>query len=226
MYHIRTTKTGSKAKAVQIVSYQNRKMQVHAHIGSAHDDNQYKYLQEKAQLWINTHSEQKTIFDFLPNETFKKISSIEKCKYLGVDHSFAHEVFKKILAKFKFTSYGNSFLEDLIIIRIIEPASKLYSLKLLEKYFGVKHRRQRYYEELNEMLKLKNSVEKLVTQVAQKEFGFDFTLVFYDVTTLYFESFDSDDLRKTGFSKDGKSNQPQIVIGLVVNNIGFPVASY
>jgi transposase len=60
--------------------------------------------------------------------------------------------------------------------------------------------------------------------VAKEEFGFDFSLVFYDVTTLYYESFEADDLRKPGFSKDNKSQQPQIVLGLVVNADGFPVS--
>jgi len=49
-------------------------------------------------------------------------------------------------------------------------------------------------------------------------------LVFYDVTTLYYESFVSDELRKPGFSKDNKSQQPQIVLGLVVTAEGFPVS--
>ena len=49
-------------------------------------------------------------------------------------------------------------------------------------------------------------------------------MVFYDVTTLYFETFDEDDLRKNGFSKDSKSQQPQILIGLIVSKLGFPIA--
>jgi transposase len=60
--------------------------------------------------------------------------------------------------------------------------------------------------------------------VAQTEFGFDFSFVLYDVTTLYFETFKSDDLRKPGFSKDNKSQQPQIVVGLMVTPQGFPVS--
>ncbi len=49
------------------------------------------------------------------------------------------------------------------------------------------------------------------------------SVVFYDVTTLYFESADEDDLRKTGFSKDGKHQQPQIIIGLIVSRQGYPL---
>ena len=46
------------------------------------------------------------------------------------------------------------------------------------------------------------------------------------MTTLYFESFKEDDgnIRKPGFSKDNKPNQPQIVIGLIVTKEGFPVS--
>ena len=50
------------------------------------------------------------------------------------------------------------------------------------------------------------------------------SVVFYDVTTLYFEASDEDDLRKTGFSKDGKHRNPQIVLGLLVSLEGYPLA--
>jgi transposase len=44
------------------------------------------------------------------------------------------------------------------------------------------------------------------------------------VTTLYFEIDDEDDLRKTGFSKEGKHQNPQIVLGLLVSMEGYPLA--
>jgi transposase len=50
------------------------------------------------------------------------------------------------------------------------------------------------------------------------------SLVFYDVTTLYFEIEKEDDLRKTGFSKEGRHQQPQIVLGLLVSTGGYPLA--
>ena len=60
--------------------------------------------------------------------------------------------------------------------------------------------------------------------IAKKNFGFNFSLVFYDLTTLYFESFETDELRKIGFSKDNKASNPQIMIGLLVNDLGFPIS--
>ena len=51
-------------------------------------------------------------------------------------------------------------------------------------------------------------------------------LVFYDVTTLYFESAPdpSDELRQDGFSKDGKTAESQIVLGLLVSEGGYPLS--
>ena len=51
-----------------------------------------------------------------------------------------------------------------------------------------------------------------------------FYYVLYDVTTLYFESFKPDEFKIQGFSKDNKSQQPQIVIGLLVTQTGFPLS--
>src|SRR5690606_24324912 len=50
------------------------------------------------------------------------------------------------------------------------------------------------------------------------------SVVFYDVTTIYFESESEDDLRKTGFSKEGKHQHPQLVLGLLVSRGGYPLA--
>ncbi len=118
----------------------------------------------------------------------------------------------------------SNFLRDLVTIRILEPASKLHSIELLNDYFAIHHRRQSYYKEAPQWLHLKDIVQDTVQSFAQKAYSFDYTLLFYDVTTLYFESFEGDDLRKTGFSKDSKSQQPQILVGLKVNKDGLPIA--
>jgi len=48
--------------------------------------------------------------------------------------------------------------------------------------------------------------------------------MFYDVTTIYFETDREDDLRKSGFSKDGKHSNPQIILGILVSLGGYPLA--
>lgn len=67
-------------------------------------------------------------------------------------------------------------------------------------------------------------MENISRSFAKEKYSFNFDLLFYDVTTLYFETFEEDDLRKNGFSKDSKSQQPQILVALMVTKEGFPIA--
>jgi len=99
-------------------------------------------------------------------------------------------------------------------MRIVEPASKLRSIELMDSYFGVKHRRQSFYKSARNWLVLKNETETIVTDFARLHYAFNFELVFYEVTTLYFETFQEDELRKNGFSKDSKFQQPQVLVAL------------
>lgn len=84
--------------------------------------------------------------------------------------------------KLGYTCFRNKLLNDLVTIHIIEPASQLRSLELLETYFNIKHRRQTLYDLLPTILELKNKIEALTINFAVKEFDFDFAIVFYDVT--------------------------------------------
>jgi transposase len=221
MYHIRTTKTSSGATAIQIVRYKNRRRIIVLHIGSAHTDSEVLILKQTAAVWIEKKIRQ---LNLLPHKPATSLIPIDKCIFLGVRYSFIYEILSELFDKFHYDLFSSQLLSDLALIRIIEPASKLHSLELLEEYFGIQHSRYELYRQISLMIDLKDQVEVKVTAIAKKHFSFDFSLVFYDVTTLYFEAFGEDELRKPGFSKDGKSAQPQILIGLVVTKEGFPVA--
>ena len=97
-------------------------------------------------------------------------------------------------------------------------------MELLKEYFGIKHRRQSYYQTAPQWLSLKSKAEAISLQFAREHYAFNFDILFYDVTTLYFETFEEDELRKNGFSKDSKSQQPQILVALMVTREGFPIA--
>ena len=130
-----------------------------------------------------------------------------QCEYHGFYYTFLYEILYAIQRRLGYTEVADDMLNDLAIMRILEPASKLRSIELMESYFGIHHRRQRYYESARRWIELKEAVEKQTLRFAREEYSFDFSLLFYDVTTLYFETFESDELRKTGFSKDNKSQQ-------------------
>lgn len=223
MYRIRTTQTTSGATAVQVVTYEARKVSVKKHIGSAHTPEELTALKEAAVTWIAATNGQSSLFPET-SAGCSPLATLDRCHFVGVRYAFAYDVLRRILAHFQFTRFGSPILTDLALIRIVEPASKLRSVELLERYFGVRHPPRAVYRALPEFVLLKEKVEACATRIAQKELNFDFSFVFYDVTTLYFESFEPDQLRKNGFSKDNKAQQPQILIGLVVNREGFPIA--
>ena len=219
MYHVRRVTTASGATAIQVVEYVKRVAKVRVHIGSAHSDNEMQSLVQTANQWIERKSGHASLF-----HAAKTHSPLDAYRYAGIRHTFTHEVLRGILARFGFTALGNTLLHDLIIIRVVEPASKLRSITLIKRYFGITHRRRFFYESLKTYLPLKGAAESCTVEMAKEEFAFDFSIVFYDVTTLYFETFDSDVLRKPGFSKDNKPQQPQIMLAVVVTKEGFPIA--
>lgn len=70
---------------------------------------------------------------------------------------------------------------------------------------------------------LKRQVEQIAFDYTKSVLAGKISVVFYDMTTLYFESSDEDDLRISGFSKDGKAQNPQILLGLLVASNGYPI---
>ena len=69
----------------------------------------------------------------------------------------------------------------------------------------------------------KTLVEDIAYSYTKKMVGDGISVCFYDMTTLYFEAAEEDDLRKCGFSKDGKHSCPQIFLGLLVASGGNPI---
>lgn len=69
----------------------------------------------------------------------------------------------------------------------------------------------------------KTRIENIAYSHTKKMAGDNISVCFYDMTTLYFESAEEDDLRRCGFSKDGKHSCPQIFLGLLVASGGNPI---
>lgn len=221
MLRIRIVRTASDAKAVQIVYYENRKTKIFKHLGSARSDKQVEELKLIAQDIIENTSPLLPLYD---KPKFENLLSLDRCDFIGTQYGFFHEVISGLMVRIGLDKIRKALLLDLVIIRILEPASKLRSIGLLEQYFGIRHRRQSFYESAPKWIKLKERTESIVVDFARKHYAFNFDLLFYDVTTLYFETFTEDELRKNGFSKDNKSQQPQILVALMVTKEGFPIS--
>lgn len=217
---IRVVKTASKAQAVQVVRYQNNKRIIMKHIGSAHNVVELEELLFSAEEWMKDYSKQLSIF---PDENPNQLLHLNHCSFVGVQYRYFYEQIQFIQGKLGLDSLP-PLLNDLVCMRIFQPASKLRSIELMEQFFGISHSRKSYYKIAPQCLKLKQTVEDKVVDFAKEHYLFDFDIVFYDVTTLYFETFEEDELRKNGFSKDNKSEQPQILVALMVTKEGFPIA--
>lgn len=228
MYKVRTTKTGSGNIAVQVVYRHNQKTKIVKHIGTVHSDKELDTLFDLADQYILSCSPMRPLFP----EVFKKdaksdhVVSINKLSFTKTYHHFAHEFLSLFYEKNGFSVLQNDLLRDLAFMRIIEPSSKLHAVELFNKYFGATYTQNILYKNLPSIRLLKEESEKIAVSYAKEYLEFDFSMVFYDVTTLYFETFkeDTDNFRKPGFSKDNKPQQPQVVIGLVVNQDGYPIA--
>jgi transposase len=190
-------------------------------LGSASTLDELNHLKHLAEQSIVDYSNQASLF---PSSNSGAYSYLEQYECVGFYYRFYYDTIQRLITQLGIEELTSSLFKDLIIIRILEPASKLRSIELIETYFGIKHRRQNYYKEAPKWNSLKDHAIAKVNDFAKREYGFDYSLLFYDVTTLYFESFEDDELRKTGFSKDSKSQQPQIVVGLMVSKDGFPIA--
>jgi hypothetical protein len=218
MYSVRKVKTKSGSIAVQIVRYVGHRSIVSKHIGSAKDQIEEAVLRQRALEWIDEQTAQLSLF---PAQK-QKLLVVDRGECIGVTHHFAFRFFMGCFDECGL-SHLPRLLLDLAIMRLIEPASKLRSVELLGYYFGIKYS-QRIYRNIPKLSAYKSDIEQCAYRVAQQKFNEPFYFVLYDVTTLYFESFKADEFKIQGFSKDNKSQQPQIVIGLLVTQSGFPLS--
>lgn len=220
MLRIRTIKTGSGARAVQVIYYLNRKRVIYKHIGSAKTDSELETMLVVAQDFIDNYA---PTLPFEIETKYDNLLYLDKADFLGVYYTYLYEILSAIIKKVGLSGINKQFLLDLVIMRILDPSSKLRSIELLETCFGIKHSRKSFYKSARNWLSLKEEVEQIVIKFLKENHDFNFELLFYDVTTLYFETFDADEFRKQGFSKDNKSLQPQILVALMVTPEGFPV---
>jgi transposase len=110
------------------------------------------------------------------------------------------------------------------LCRLVYPGSKLKTVEYFKRHLNLDVSVYSIYRFLDELhSNLKPRVEEITFEYTRKILGGRIGVVFYDMTTLYFEASEEDDFRITGFSKDGKHQQPQIIIGLLVGSYGYPI---
>jgi transposase len=169
--------------------------------------------QEKSQLALDFSNEEQKWFE-------QNFRSIKRIRLLGPELLLG-----KLYDEIGFNKIQEDLFRHLVISRIINPGSKLQTSRYLMSYFGVEYSARQIYTYMD---KLYNKQQQQVEQISYEHtlaiLEGNLSVVFYDVTTLYFEIEKEDELRAMGFSKDGKHKHPQIILGLLVSYGGYPLA--
>ena len=242
----------SPRKSVQIVASVRKgnkvSQKIIRHIGVAFDDEeleQLKLLAEsiKEKLQLNGQ-----ISLFPPEKVYSKNKKAVNNKYKRSDYNVnlkdleeeqrlvcgIHDVYGALFDDFGYARVFNNparqkslvdIFKNVVMARIANPVSKRASVDMLEEDFGIcldLHRVYRMMDKLDD-----KAIERLNDITYQKTldiFAGKLDVVFIDATTVYFESFEPDDLKDMGYSKDLKFNQPQVLLSLLVTKEGLPIA--
>jgi len=135
--------------------------------------------------------------------------------HLGFENPFYNPKRREFSAK---------ILRDIVLARIADPVSKRSSVELLSERFGININLDNVYQMMDKIDdsfcdKIQRSALATALNLTRQKLS----ILFYDATTLYFESFSEDELKQNGYSKDMKFNQPQVLLALFVTEKGLPV---
>lgn len=219
---IRQKKNKSGSISVQILQKIGRRNKLIKSIGSAVSQDDLAILLAKAKQELQRVQGQQSLFIFEQDamvESFVSDLSNSQIRTIGPEL-----VFGKIYDYIGFGNIDKDLFRHLVIARLAFPLSKLKTIEYLYRFQGITLNLDsvyRFLDKLND--ELKEQVEQISFNYTKRVLGNDLSVVFYDMTTLYFEASDEDDLRKAGFSKDGKHSNPQIFIGLLVGLGGYAI---
>ena len=219
---LREKKNKSGSVSVQIIQKLRGKYKVLKTIGSGRTEQEITRLNYLGKQEIERLSTQPELFvwenDLQIEQIFSNLSNAS-IRIVGPEL-----IFGKLYDKIGFGSIQQDLFRHLVIARIAYPLSKLKTVDYLYRYQGLTldiDKVYRFLDKLND--ELKEQVEQISYAHTLKVLEGKISVVFYDMTTLYFEAEDEDDLRKTGFSKDGKHSNPQIFLGLLVGTGGYAI---
>jgi len=219
---VRRKHNTSGSVSIQIIDKSSGKYILYETIGNSKDPDEIEFLYHKALHKLKTMGSQALIpFDREKELQFVDtfVTSLESMSLVGPELLLG-----KIFDQIGFSMIDDELFRDLVITRIVYPVSKLKTTDYLFKYKGIQmsvYSIYRYLDKLHD--KQMEQIKAISLNHTLQLLGGKLSVVFYDVTTLYFEASQEDELRKTGFSKDGKHQHPQIVLGLLVSENGYPL---
>lgn len=219
---VRKKRNVSGSISIQILEKINRTNKLIQTVGSSKDEKEIEKLYNKAFEIIDELNQQSRL-DFYSNVDESILNFTQQLANSNVQAVGSELVFGKLFDYMGFNVLDNQLFKDLVLSRIIYQGSKLKLTEYLKRYENKNISIQRIYRFLDKLQRdYKEKIEEIAFSYTKKVLK-NITVVFYDMTTLYFETGDEDDFRKIGFSKDGKFQNPQIMLGLLVGEYGYPI---
>ena len=215
--YVRTVRTASGATAVQIVRSSRRGSRRIEHIGSAHDEAELEALKTAARQRLAAGQDELDLglgSDVAGGGPLPITASRMAHLWDALARAYG-------AVGFEAATDSDPVFRDLVLARIIEPTSKLDSLRVLGEVgvptvsYSTLNRRLPAYADASWRAELAKAC------AAHAALG-PASLVLYDVSTLYFETHTGDGFREPGFSKERRL-EPQITIGLLTDATGFPL---
>ena len=207
--------------SVQVIEKVNGINKVAKTIGSSSNPDEVERLISVGEEWIRNYKGLLQIpFNNEEQIADSVLESVENITVSGTEL-----LLNKVFSDIGFHVIKDDIFKWLVYSRICFPASKLKTCDYLRTYHGLDFQVQDLYRYMDKLYNdYKETIQMISFEHTKKVLGGSINVVFYDVTTLYFEVDQEDDLRKTGFSKEGKHQNPQIVLGLLVGLEGYPLA--
>lgn len=165
----------------------------------------------------------KNIEDILPPSQVSLDDIKEECRIVEGVHDVAGSMFDGMYSELLESKRMQERLRDVVLSRLVYPCSKRGTQQKLAKDFGKEHDLNLIYKMMDQLFPKINQMKQMTFLKTKSLFPNKIDLLLFDVTTLYFESVEVDELRNFGYSKDHRFNTTQVVLALATNQDGLPV---
>lgn len=167
--------------------------------------------------------QRKKIEDILPPSQVTLDDIIEEKRIVEGVHDVAGAMFDEMYQGLFKGKRTYQLLRDVVLSRLVYPCSKRKTQQKLSKHFDKIHSLEMIYWMMDKLFLKIGEIKRMTFDKTKSLFPEKVDLILFDVTTLYFESVEADDLRTFGYSKDHRFNTTQVVLALATNQDGLPV---
>ncbi len=210
-------------------------------MGCSSDADEIGLLVKRGNRWIEEHQRSVPLFEFDDEAVAydKVLASLRQSQLRLVGPELVYGTLFDRIGYNRVKTSNDALFRALVVTRLYHPGSKLRTAEYMERFMHQSYSSDAIYRFLDELctrdktaeqvreakdesIGVKWQVEQVAFEHTKAVMGGQVTVAFYDTSTLYFES-QEDDVRVPGYSKDGKNENPQVVLGLLVGTGGNPI---